>query len=109
MARVEHLRPRADRRIRGPAPRHRPVTRALGRVGEESPRAASARRPPVERPVRDRGLGLLIMFTAGVLVMVALIILTGSLGSWWALVPVMVVDLAVTVAVLAVIVRLLND
>ena len=49
------------------------------------------------------------MFTAGVLVMVALIVLTGAIGSWWMLAPVMAVDFAVTAAVLAIIVRLLND
>lgn len=60
------------------------------------------------KPIPDRGLGLLIVFTAGVLVMVALITLTAVIGSWWMLIPVMGVEFAVTAAVLAIIVRLLD-
>jgi hypothetical protein len=48
------------------------------------------------------------MFTAGVLVMVALISVTAIIGSWWLLAPVMVVDFAVTASVLAITVRLLD-
>ena len=60
-------------------------------------------------PLPDRGLGLLMIFTAGVLVMVALITLTTILDGWWMLPVVMAADLAVTAGVLAIIVRLLND
>jgi hypothetical protein len=62
--------------------------------------------PPPPKP--DRGLGLLIVFTGGVLVMVALISLIAVVGTWWMLIPVMTIDFAVTVAVLASIVRLLD-
>ena len=119
MPRVEHSLPHVDRRVRGPAVRHRPFRRAPGRADERLPRAARVRPPTAppsvdrtergESPGWDRGLGLLIMFTAGVLVMVALIVLTGAIASWWMLAPVMAVDFAVTAAVLASIVRLLND
>ena len=60
-------------------------------------------------PLPDSGLGLLMIFTAGVLVMVALITLTTILGGWWMLPPVMAADLAITASVLAIIARLLND
>jgi hypothetical protein len=50
-----------------------------------------------------------VIFTAGVLVMVALITLTTVLDGWWMLPPVMAADLAITAGVLAIIVRLLND
>jgi hypothetical protein len=59
--------------------------------------------------MRDRGVGLLIVFTAGVLVMVALVTLTGAVNRWWILIPVIAIHLAVTAAVLAGIARLLND
>jgi hypothetical protein len=71
------------------------------------PRASSQSR---ERgPATDRGIGLLIIFTAGVLVMVGLITLTAILDSWWMLGPVMAFDFVLTAAVLAIIVRLLDD
>ena len=43
------------------------------------------------------------------LVMVGLATLTAIVGRWWILVPVMVVDLTVTLAVLWSVARLLND
>ena len=43
------------------------------------------------------------------LVMIGLAALTAIVGEWWILVPVMTVDLAVTAAVLASLVRLLNS
>jgi hypothetical protein len=60
-------------------------------------------------PATDRGIGLLLMFTAGVLVMVGLITLIAIIGSWWMLGPVMAFDVVVTAAVLAIIARLLGD
>ena len=79
----------------------RPGTRAV------SPRPSSPIRE--RRPATDRGIGLLIIFTAGVLVMVGLITLTAVIGSWWMLGPVMAFDFVATAAVLAIIVRLLGD
>ena len=73
----------------------------------DSPRSSSQIR---ERgPATDRGIGLLLIFTAGVLVMVGLIALTAIIDSWWMLGPVMAFDFVVTAAVLAIIVRLLGD
>ena len=72
-----------------------------------SPRPSSPIRE--RQPATDRGIGLLIIFTAGVLVMVGLITLTAIIGRWWILGPVMAFDFVVTAAVLAIIVRLLDD
>jgi hypothetical protein len=49
------------------------------------------------------------VFTLAMLVMVGLATLTAIVGEWWILVPVMMVDLLVTAAVLASLVRLLNS
>jgi hypothetical protein len=62
-----------------------------------------------ERPLRDRGIGLLTVFTAAMLAIVALVCLVGSVDRWWILIPVMVIDLAVTALVLAMMIRLLDD
>jgi hypothetical protein len=108
-ATAPHTRlPRLQSQPRLPAPR---VDRPHQYPGPRSVAAKHSASAPVREdgPVRDRGLGLLIMFTAGVLVMVALISLTAIIGSWWMLAPVMVIDFAVTAGVLAIIVRLLGD
>lgn len=60
-------------------------------------------------PAMDRGIGLLLIFTAGVIVMVGIITLTAIVDRWWMLGPVMAFDFAVTAAVMAIIVRLLRD
>ncbi len=60
-------------------------------------------------PIRDRGISLLAIFTAATLLIVALVCLVGGVDRWWILIPVMAIDLAVTGAVLAVMVRLLDD
>jgi Flp pilus assembly protein TadB len=60
-------------------------------------------------PLRDHGLSLIAIFTVAMLVMVGLAVLTAIVGQWWVLVPVMIVDLAATTAVLASIASLLGD
>jgi hypothetical protein len=60
-------------------------------------------------PSRDRGITLLAIFTASMLVMVGLAAVTAFVGRWWILAPVMVVDLAVTTAVLVSVARLLGE
>ncbi len=69
-------------------------------------RAARERDPS---PIRDRGITLLIVFTTAMLVMVGLATLTAVVGRWWILVPVMAVDLAATIAVLASVAKLLSE
>jgi hypothetical protein len=49
------------------------------------------------------------VFTASTLLIVGLVCLLAGIDRWWALIPVMAIDLAVTAAVLAVMHRLLDD
>jgi hypothetical protein len=102
-------------RVRSQRPPPQPgviAPRVDGRHQHPSTPSVSARQPTPVRgrgPVQDRGLGLLIIFTAGMLVMVALVTLTAIIGRWWILAPVMAVDFAVTGAMLAIMVRLLTE
>ena len=117
--RLEHLQQPAPRTRRTAAPR-------VARPGRTSPPARSRPRqdhhatrpksPPAAAapgnespPLRDRGISLLTIFTAATLLIVALVCVVGSVDRWWILIPVMAVDFAVTGAVLAVMVRLLDD
>jgi hypothetical protein len=109
-SRVEDPRHPAGRR-RTAAPRAHllsPPAPAPPRTHPE-PDPPPARAPAHPAPLRDHGLTLLAVFTASMLVMVGLAAVTAVVGRWWILVPVMVVDLAVTTAVLASVARLLND
>jgi hypothetical protein len=118
---LDQLRPPARRPTRRSAATHSPSRRPPSESGRgqghgrQRPGTRSVPSPqpaPIEgrgRPLQDRGIGLLIIFTAGVLVMVALITLTAIIGAWWILAPVMVVDFAVTASMLAVIARLLES
>lgn len=110
---AETLRPPVEHR-----PRRAPSTSPLRRSGEpRRPRDASAvqatdepvtdrRGPP---PQADHGLTLLIIFTASVLLIVALVVLAGAVGRMWILAPIMAVDFAVTASVLATVANLLED
>ena len=52
---------------------------------------------------------LLIVFTASALAIVALVVLAGAVGQMWILAPIMIVDFAVTAAVLVTVAKLLED
>jgi hypothetical protein len=52
---------------------------------------------------------LLIIFTASALLIVALVVVVGAVGQMWVLAPIMVVDFAVTAAVLVTVATLLED
>ena len=54
-------------------------------------------------------MSLLTVFTVAMLAIVGLAVLTAIVARWWILIPVMAVDLTVTAAVLATVVRLMND
>jgi hypothetical protein len=110
--RLEELHPPLDRR------RARPATRGVRppRRGHDAPaRADRAGRQhtkpaiPERRPPADRGIILLIVFTASALTIVALVVLVAAIGSWWTLIPAMAVDFAVTAAVLITVAKLLED
>ena len=74
--------------------------------GSATKPAIPERRPP---PLADRGIILLIVFTASALTIVALVVLVAAIGSWWTLIPIMAVDFAVTAAVLVTVAKLLED
>jgi hypothetical protein len=75
----------------------------------------SGTRPPASpsddtgTPLRDRGVTLLGTVTAAMLSIVALAWIVAVVERWWILVPVMAVSLALTVIVLVVMGRLLDD
>jgi hypothetical protein len=52
---------------------------------------------------------LLIIFTSSALLVVALVVLAGAVAQMWILAPIMVVDFAVTAAVLVTVAKLLED
>ena len=86
------------RRVR-PGVRPRPLAPPA-----RSPEAANQESWP-----RDRGIGLLAMFTFAVLVIVVLTVVLGAVDRWWILIPVMAVHFGVTAAVLTRTGRLLDD
>lgn len=110
---LEELRPPVERRAAGAttaAPR--PQSRPRPAQAYDSPRRRQPDEPeiPDRRPSStvDRGLILLVVFTASALLIVALVVLVGAVGSWWILIPVMMADLAVTAAVLVTVARLIE-
>jgi hypothetical protein len=52
---------------------------------------------------------MLFVFLAATLVMVVAVVAVGVVGSWWVLVPVMLVDFVTTGGVIGYIVSLLDD
>jgi len=112
---------RRSPRSGAPAPRTR-------RRGDARRAAGSSRRPapppnpepaplPSARPssaetsapLQDRGVRVLLVFTAAVLIMVAAATLVGAVGQWWVLAPVMLVDFILTFIVLVLFVELLGE
>jgi hypothetical protein len=112
-------------RPRAPAARRRftPAgpARADRRTEAEDAGAADARlsvplpeSPTIARPSRgagglSRGDYLFLVFFVATMIMVVAVVLVGAVGQLWVLVPVMLVDLTVTFAVIAALVSLLGD
>ena len=93
-------------------PARRPAHAPAALPGRSRRQTTAQPGAPAERdaaPLRDHGLSLFAIFTVAMLVMVGLAVLTAIVGRWWILVPVMIVDLAATIAVLVRITRLLGD
>jgi hypothetical protein len=94
------------------APSH-PVAAPPPRRHPPSPSTGSSRVGPAldaePSPGGSRGDVLLLVFFVATLIMVAAIVVVGSVTSFWVLAPVMLLDVLVTIIVIASIVRLLGD
>jgi fatty acid desaturase len=93
------------RRTRSTPPRGRRSAAPL----PTSPISARPSPPADGSSERDRGIELLLAFVVAALVMVVAVAILAVVGSWWVLVPVMLVDFTATFAVIATIVHLLRD
>jgi hypothetical protein len=110
---AETLRTPVDRPTRrattAPRPRRPdargPAREARGARAPDESAIPERRRPPPA----DHGLTLLIIFTSSALLVVALVVLAGAVGQMWILAPIMIVDFAVTAAVLVTVAKLLED
>src|SRR3954451_12922449 len=74
----------------------------------EPHRPAAAPEAPASEDV-DRGIGLLLRFTAGISVMVADVLVVGALDRSWVLIPGFAVLLVTTAVIFTGIMRLLQD
>jgi hypothetical protein len=111
--------PARGRQAAAAPPRRAGRPNDAGRVVAPPPPAAAPlpTSPIIARPSpaaegsseRDRGIELLLAFVVAALVMVVAVAILAVVGSWWVLVPVMLVDFAATFAVIATIVHLLRD
>ena len=80
------------------------------RLREAAPEKARRRAGPSRaRASRDRGMSLLYVFTGATVIMVGDVVLAGSVGHMWILVPVMAIHLLMTFGVFAAIMHLLAD
>jgi hypothetical protein len=105
--------PRLRHRLGAPAPARRPRTAARARrdaihAAHLPPRAPASpsRRPS---PGRDRGSALLIVFMSGTLAMVGLVRLIDIVDRAWILIAVLVVYAIVIGAVIASVLRVMDD
>jgi hypothetical protein len=109
-------------RPRAPAPRRRFTPAGPTRAGRGTEAAdatvahsrISGSLPTTARPSRgggglSRGDDLFLVFFVATMIMVVAVVLVGAVGQLWVLVPVMLVDLIVTFAVIATLVSLLGD
>ena len=81
----------------------------VARPGVDAPLSQSPLRPSPGAGGLSRGDYLFLVFFAATMVMVVAVVLVGAVDQMWMLVPVMLVDLTVTFAVVATLVRLLAD
>lgn len=91
--------------------RVRAITARAADDARDDAEPRSARPSPAETsaPLVDRGIRVLLVFVAAMLIMVAGVTLVGAVGQWWVLVPVMLVNFILTFIVLALIVELLGE
>lgn len=108
------VRPFAPRRRATPAPqiqRRRDAAGASRQTSAPPPTSPAAVRSSSGAEGQSRWGGdflLLVFFTATVTMVVA-VVFVGAVGQWWVLVPVMLVDLVATFAVIVALVQLLGS
>jgi hypothetical protein len=81
----------------------------VARPGFGAPLPKSPIPPSPSAGASPRGDYLLLVFFAAAMVMVVAVVLVGAVDQMWVLVPVMLVDLTVTFAVVATLVSMLGD
>ena len=82
---------------------------AAPRSGAALPASRDTVQPSPGAGRSSRGDHLLLVFCAATVIMVVAVVLVGAVDRMWVLVPVMLVDLAVTFAVIATLVSLTGD
>jgi hypothetical protein len=85
------------------------ATSAPARSGAALPASRDTVQPSPGAGRSSRGDHLLLVFSAATMIMVVAVVLVGTVDRMWVLVPVMLVDLAVTFAVIATLVSLIGD
>jgi hypothetical protein len=104
-------RPRRDPPVRVRGPRSSAAAPSTptrhGRVAPPPGAPPHSSRGPA--PLRDRGSVLLIVFTSALLLMVGLISLAAVVDRTWVLIPVLAIDVTLTTAVLASVLRLMGN
>jgi hypothetical protein len=82
--------------------------RGLTRAGEPRPRSPEIVPPSSGAGELSRGDSLFLLFFAATMIMVIAVVVVGAVGQTWVLVPVMLVDLTVTFALIATLVSMLG-
>jgi hypothetical protein len=103
-----HLRAKPERAIRA----GRASVHAGPREDADRAPVATEKRGPASKRPRARqpsAQGLLFAFVIGILLMTVAVVVANAVGHWWILIPVMLVDVAVTFGIIASVVRLLFD
>jgi hypothetical protein len=103
-----HLRVKPEHAIRA----GRESVHATQREDADRATVAVEKRGPASKPTRARppsAQGLLFAFVIGILLMTVAVVVVNAVGHWWILIPVMLVDVAVTFGIIASVVRLLFD
>jgi Flp pilus assembly protein TadB len=103
-----HLRAKPEHAIRA----GRASVRAKPREDADRATAATEKHGPASKRPRARqpsAQGLLLAFVIGILAMTVAVVVVNAVGHWWILIPVMLVDVAVTFGIIATVGRLLFD
>jgi hypothetical protein len=103
-----HLRAKPEPAVRagGASARATPSEDADHAPAASENRGLASKRPRAKPPSAQ---GLLFAFVTGILLMTVAVVVVNAVGRLWILIPVMLVDVAVTFSIIASVVRLLFD